>query len=49
MVGMTALADWRGPKVLNGLTIVTGSSKERKNDSAILSAPILVALYGDWP
>ncbi len=43
MVGMTARADWRGPKVLNGRTVTTGTPKEQWNASAILSAPILLA------
>ena len=30
MVGMIALADWRGPKVLNGLMMATGGLNERK-------------------
>ena len=29
MVGITARADWRGPYVLNGLTVVTASPKLR--------------------
>ena len=28
MVGMIALADWRGPYVLKGLTTVTGVEKD---------------------
>ena len=43
MVGITALADCLGPKVLKGLTIDTGRLKLLKNDSANLSAPIFVA------
>ncbi len=42
-VGMTARADWRGPYVLNGRAVTTGSSKARSKDSASLSAPIFVA------
>ena len=34
-VGITARADWRGPKVLNGRTTATGVSNERWKDSAI--------------
>ena len=48
-VGMTARADWRGPKVLNGRRVVTGVPKDRAYDSHILSAPIFDAEYGDWP
>ena len=29
IVGITARADWRGPKVLNGRTVTTGSPKEQ--------------------
>jgi hypothetical protein len=29
IVGMTARADWRGPKVLKGRTVTVGRSKER--------------------
>ena len=43
IVGMTARADWRGPKVLNGRRTTTGSSKAAWKVSAILSAPILDA------
>src|SRR5438270_14574 len=49
MVGMTARADCRGPYVLNGRSVATGRPKLRWNDSAILSAPILLAAYGDCP
>ena len=42
-VGMTARVDCRGPKVLNGRSVVTGVSNDRAYDSHILSAPILVA------
>ena len=30
IVGITALSDWRGPYVLNGLTILIGSSNDLK-------------------
>ena len=49
IVGITARADCRGPNVLNGRTVTTGVSNERKYDSASLSAPILLAEYGDCP
>jgi len=39
IAGRTALADCRGPKVLNGRTTVTGSPKERWKLWAIKSAP----------
>ena len=42
-VGMTARVDWRGPKVLNGRSVITGVSNDRAYDSHILSAPIFVA------
>ena len=46
---MTARADCRGPKVLNGRSVVTGVPKDSAYDSHILSAPIFDAEYGDWP
>ncbi len=49
IVGITARADCRGPNVLNGRTVTTGTSNESWNASAILSAPILLAEYGDCP
>ena len=49
IVGITARADWRGPKVLNGRRTTTGSPNAAWKDSAILSAPIFDAEYGDWP
>ena len=45
---MTARADWRGPYVLNGRKITTGTSNEQAHASQSLSAAILLALYGDW-
>src|SRR5450631_2809778 len=47
IVGTTARADWRGPKVLKGRTVTTGSPYARWKDSTSLSAAILVAAYGD--
>src|SRR3712207_6893654 len=49
MVGITARADCRGPNVLNGRRITTGSSNAAWKLSAILSAPIFDAEYGDCP
>ena len=46
--GMTARVDWRGPKVLNGRSVTTGSPKLRWYDSTSLSAATLEAAYGDW-
>jgi hypothetical protein len=43
IVGMTARADWRGPNVLKGRTVTTGTLKAQKKLSASLSAPILLA------
>ena len=40
---MTARVDWRGPKVLNGRSVITGVSNDRAYDSHILSAEIFVA------
>ena len=47
IVGMTARGDWRGPYVLNGRTVVSGSAKLCWKLSASLSAAIFVAEYGD--
>jgi hypothetical protein len=30
MVGMTARSDWRGPYVLKGRSVATGTSKDRQ-------------------
>src|SRR2546430_415527 len=47
MVGTTARADCRGPNVLNGRRMTTGTSYVHQNASHSLSAAIFVALYGD--
>ena len=49
IVGITALQLCLGPYVLNGLIIDIGVLNECQKLSAIWSAPILDAAYGDWP
>src|SRR3981081_4960150 len=49
MVAMIALSLCRGPNVLNGLRITTGTPNDLANTSAIISAAILEAEYGDCP
>jgi hypothetical protein len=44
IVGITARADWRGPKVLNGRAIVNGSSNALWKLIASASAAIFDAL-----
>ena len=45
MVGIIALVDCLGPKVLKGLAIITGKPKDFWNDIPKLSAAILLAEY----
>src|SRR5882672_410724 len=49
MVAMIALSLCLGPNVLNGLRITTGTPNDLANASAIISAAILEAEYGDCP
>src|SRR5437660_12008113 len=46
---MIALSLCRGPNVLNGLRITTGTPNDLAKASAIMSAAILEAEYGDCP
>ncbi len=47
IVGITARADWRGPKALKGRTMRTGRPNERWKLTPSASAAIFEALYGD--
>ena len=47
IVGIIALNDWRGPKLLKGLISVIGNLKVFSNDTATWSDAIFVAAYGD--
>ena len=49
MVPMIALSLCRGPNVLNGLSRTTGTPNDLAKASAIMSAAILEAEYGDCP
>src|SRR3981081_3524163 len=49
MVPIIALSLCRGPNVLNGLRITTGTPNDLANASAIISPAILEAEYGDCP
>ena len=48
IVGIIALRDCLGPKVLKGLITHTGKLNELKYESANWSELILLAAYGDW-
>ena len=49
IVGIIALTDCLGPKVLNGLKTVTGRPNDFSYDKANCSAAILLAAQGDCP
>ena len=49
IVGITARADCRGPKVLNGRIVTVGRPKDAWYALTIWSAAILDAEYGDCP
>jgi len=49
MLPMIARSLWRGPNVLKGLRITAGTPNDLANASAIMSAAIFDAEYGDCP